>query len=583
MIAVFQKLGWFFREEWKRYSIAVVFLVINGVLEVLPPKLMGTSIDQIFAGSMTTTRLFLMIGLLLAIALSNYGVTYIWMKNLFGGSFLVSRKLRSNLMGQFLKMTPTFYEKNRTGDLMARATNDIQAVSLTAGFGILTLVDATVYLAVILLTMTVLISWKLTLICILPMPLAAYVLSKYGEMLHKRFMEAQDIFGKMNDQVLENISGVRVVRAYVQEEASRKSFREISEETYKKNLSVARIDSLFEPTMKLLNGISFLLGIGFGAYYVYHQEITIGDMISFNIYLAMLSWPMYAIGELVNIMQRGNASLDRVNETLAYEPDVQNEHNLVVVPMPSTISFQNVTFRYPSSEVDNLRDVTFELNRGQTLGIVGRTGSGKTTLMRQLLREYPLGKGEILISGTPMQKIAVEQAVGWLGYVPQGQILFSKTILQNIRFGKPTSSMADVEHALVMSAFQKDITYLPEGLDTMVGEKGVSLSGGQKQRVSIARALIADPEILLLDDALSAVDAKTETEIITHIRAERTGKTTWITTHRLSAVQHADLILVMDEGTIVERGTHDQLMKQNGWYKQQYERQQIEATLTDGE
>ncbi|MCR8997959.1 ABC transporter ATP-binding protein, partial [Brevibacillus laterosporus] len=277
------------------------------------------------------------------------------------------------------------------------------------------------------------------------------------------------------------------------------------------------------------------------------------------------------------------ASLDRVNETLAYEPDVHNEHNLVDVPMPSTISFQNVTFRYPSSEVDNLRDVTFELNRGQTLGIVGRTGSGKTTLMRQLLREYPLGKGEILISGTPMQKIAVEQAVGWLGYVPQGQILFSKTILQNIRFGKPTSSMADVEHALVMSALQKDITYLPEGLDTMVGEKGVSLSGGQKQRVSIARALIADPEILLLDDALSAVDAKTETEIITHIRAERTGKTTWITTHRLSAVQHADLILVMDEGTIVERGTHDQLMKQNGWYKQQYERQQIEATLTDGE
>jgi ATP-binding cassette subfamily B protein len=314
---------------------------------------------------------------------------------------------------------------------------------------------------------------------------------------------------------------------------------------------------------------------------VFHNEITLGELVSFNVFLGMLIWPMFAVGELINVMQRGNASLDRVNETLAYKPDVQNAPETEPVDIPENIVFDRVTFRYPSSIIDNLVDISFELKRGQTLGIVGRTGSGKTTLLKQLLREYPLGGGTIAIAGVPMERIAVEQIRSWIGYVPQQPVLFSKTIRENILFGRKDGTEEELQRALELASFSKDIRFLPDGLETLVGEKGVALSGGQKQRVSIARALIADPEILLLDDALSAVDAKTEAEIIAGIRSERAGKTTLITTHRLSAVQHADWILVLDEGRIAEQGTHEQLLQLGGWYKEQYDRQKLETQLEE--
>ncbi len=297
---------------------------------------------------------------------------------------------------------------------------------------------------------------------------------------------------------------------------------------------------------------------------------------SFNTFLGMLIWPMFAIGELMNIMQRGNASLDRVNETLGYKPDVKEDPNATTLLLPNSISFKEVTFRYPSSSIDNLVNITFHLKRGQTLGIVGRTGSGKTTLLKQLLREYPLGQGAIAISETPIEQLTIDTLHGWIGYVPQEPILFSKTVKENIMFGRSQGTEEELLQALELAAFRKDVEFLPEGLQTLVGEKGVALSGGQKQRVSIARALYVDPEILMLDDALSAVDAKTEAEIIRGIRSERAGKTTLITTHRLSAVQHADWILVLDEGYIVEEGTHEQLVALGGWYKEQYDRQQLE-------
>jgi ATP-binding cassette subfamily B protein len=580
LLSVLRKLGWFFRMEKKRYAISIVLLILSGILEIVPPMIVGRSIDAIQLGSMTWADVLATVAQLIVLTAASYLINYTWNYKLFGGAFVLERIMRSRLMRHFLRMTPGFYERNRTGDLMALATNDLQAVSQTAGFGFLTFMDSTLWMGTLLVTMAVFVSWKLTAAAILPLPVMAVLVSLYGSWIHKRFTAAQDAFGAMNDGVLETISGIRVLRAYVQERAAERRFAQVTQDVLDKNIAVVRIDALFEPTIKLLVGASYLIGLGYGAYLVYRNELTIGALVAFNVYLGYLIWPMFAIGELINIMQRGNASLDRVNETLSHEPDVAEPENPVDVDRPGAIEFRHVTFRYPSSAVDNLRDISFVLEPGRTLGIAGRTGSGKTTLIRQLLREYPTGAGTIVISGVPIERIDPDRLKSWYGYVPQEQFLFSRTVRENILFGIGRDRVPDEElwAAIEASALRKDLEFLPDGLDTMVGEKGVALSGGQKQRVSIARALIANPPILMLDDAMSAVDARTEAEIIANIRAARAGKTTLIATHRLSAIRHADWIVVLDEGRIAEQGTHETLMQLGGWYREQFERQQMEAT-----
>ncbi|MFJ7728007.1 ABC transporter ATP-binding protein [Neobacillus sp. NPDC097160] len=582
MFSVLKKLSWFFKENWQRYVIAVTLLTIVGILDVMPPKLIGKAIDDIHVGAISEVKIARYLGILLIITVSSYGITYIWQYKLFGGAFLVERKMRSRFVKHLLKMTPAFYEKNRTGDLMARATNDLKAISITAGFGILTLVDSSVWMLTLLITMGLFISWKLTLAAIIPLPIMAILMKIYGKRIHTRFMEAQDAFGELNDRVLESVAGVRVIRAYVQEKADSNRFHQLTEDVYHKNIKVAKIDALFDPTIKILVGVSYLIGLGYGAYLVFHQAISLGNLVSFNVYLGMLIWPMFAIGELINVMQRGNASLDRVNETLSYEAEVSNPVNPVPVTDAERIDYQKVTFRYPSSKTKNLENVDVELLQGQTLGIVGKTGSGKTTFIKQLLRQYPLGDGEVSIAGVSLEEQTVNQVRSWIGYVPQDHVLFSRSVKENILFGRNDASDEDLETAIDLAAFRKDLEMLPEGLSTLVGEKGVALSGGQKQRISIARALIKNPEILILDDSLSAVDAKTEKRIIDNIRDVRQDKTTIITTHRMSAVQHSDHIIVLDEGRIVEEGTHEQLLELGGWYSEQFLRQQIERKAEEG-
>ncbi|MGJ9383609.1 ABC transporter ATP-binding protein [Salipaludibacillus sp. CF4.18] len=581
MFSVLKKLTWFFKQHKKRYILAISLLIFASLLEVIPPRLIGMVIDDVHQGQMTEWMLrnyiILFIGLMLVI----YLITYTWMRQLFGGAIIIERTLRTNYMNHLMKMTPTFYEKNKTGDLMAKATNDLKAISLTTGFGVLTLIDATVFLVIILFTMGFLVSWKLTIAAFLPLPIMGWLMKRYGKVIHERFIKAQDAFGDLNDQVLESISGVRVVRAFVKEKDDRQQFGQITNQVLEKNIQVAKIDALFEPTIKILVAFSYVIGLGYGALLVFRSEITLGQLISFNIYLGMLIWPMFAFGELMNVMQRGNASMDRLKETFTYEPDVQNGEAAQSSVMPTSIELKDLSFSYPLAKTDVLKNIHIYIPRGYNVGIVGKTGSGKTTFFKQLLREYPIDSNKLFISQLSIEQISLDTLKNWIGYVPQDQFLFSKTIRENILFGFPDADEIDLARVMEHASITADIETFSDGIETLVGEKGVSLSGGQKQRIAIARALIKDPQILLLDDALSAVDAKTEATIVQNIRKERAGKTTFITAHRMSAVRHADLILVMEDGQVKEAGTHDELMLQKGWYENQFTKQQMENSSTE--
>ncbi|GGF16601.1 multidrug ABC transporter permease/ATP-binding protein [Halobacillus andaensis] len=575
MFNVLFKLGWFFKEYWKRYTFAIAALIVVSAIDLIPPKLVGMAIDEIQFNTLTMERLIEILMIYGGIIFVSYSLSYMWDYTLFSGAATLERTMRSRLMNHFLRMTPRFFQSNKVGDLMARSTNDLKAVMMTSGFGILTLVDSTVFMILIILMMGFTISFKLTLAALLPLPIMAVVMNRYGKVIHARFMEAQDSFGDLNNNVLESVRGVRVIRAFVQEKNDEEAFQRMTNEVYNKNVAVAKMDALFEPTITVLVGVAYTIGLGYGSSLVFQNVITLGEMVSFNVYLGMLIWPMFAVGELINVLQRGNASLDRVNDTLEQRPDVSSPAQPAHVEQPKRIEYNDISFTYPNTKKPALKGINLRINQGETIGVVGKTGAGKTTFIRQFLREYSGMKGSIKVNGVNLNDIDLDRSRSWMGYVPQDQVLFSKTIRENIQYGKYDASDKEIYRVLGLACFLEDIKVLPQGLDTLVGESGVTLSGGQKQRVSIARAFIMNPEILLLDDAMSAVDGKTEAAIIQHLREQRRNKTTIIAAHRLSAVTHADHIIVLDEGTVVEEGRHEELMQKGGWYQQQYEHQQL--------
>ncbi|WP_027963815.1 ABC transporter ATP-binding protein [Halalkalibacillus halophilus] len=578
MISVFRKLGWYFKEQWLRYTLAITALIIVNILGVIPPILIGEAIDLIQFNQLTQERFMELLFIFISLVVAIYVISFYWDYTLFGRALLLERKMRSKLMSHFMRMTPTFFGRYRTGDLMARSTNDLRAIQITAGFGILTLVDATVFMFLIVLMMVILIDWQLTLAALIPLPIMALLMQKYGKAIHERFMKAQTAFSDLNNDTLESIQGVRVIRAFVQEREDVSRFEAKAEDVFEKNMHVAKMDALFEPTIKTLVGISYTVGLGFGSYLVMQGGITIGQLVSFNVYLGMLIWPMFAVGELINVMQRGNASLDRTDELLSHEADVKDPDKPIKIDQPNVIRFQNLSFAYPNASDQALKNINLEVKRGETVGLVGKTGAGKTTLIRQLLRQYPASQqGFLEVNNQPLENISLETTREWIGYVPQDHVLFSKSVWDNIAFGSDGIDEQEMKHILKLASLQEDIEQLPDGLETLVGESGVTLSGGQKQRVSLARALIRQPEWLILDDSLSAVDGQTEAKIIKHLIEERSNKTTWIAAHRLSAVKHADQILVLENGEVVEHGSHQELMDRQGWYYRQFIKQQMEG------
>lgn len=579
---VFINLAWFFKQEKRAYIIGIIMLFGVALLELVAPKVLGIVVDEINNGTLTSEKLLKWVILLVVVGITMYILRYLWRIMIFGSSLRLARQLRKNLYEHFTKMSPSFYQSRRTGDLMAHATNDIQAIQQTAGSGVLTLVDSLAVGGCVLVAMGFTISWKLTLLSLIPMPIVAISTNYYGTLLHKRFHKAQQSFSEINDKVQESMSGMKVIRSLGQEKEDLQAFRKKSEDVVHKNMLVARIDSLFDPTISLIVGFSFLIAICYGSLLVVRGELTVGELVTFTTYLGTLVWPMLAFGWLFNIMERGRASYDRVEKILSQTSDVVNKENAINTIASGDVSFAVDSFSYKKNELLNLNDIYFNLRKGETLGIVGRTGAGKTTLLKCLIREYDHFNGELKVGERDIRDLTLHGVRSAISYVPQDHFLFSASIGENIAFGKADATYKEISRAAEIACIHNDIIQFSEGYETVVGERGVSLSGGQKQRISIARALLTNAEILILDDCLSAVDAKTEETILTALKRERAEKTTIITAHRLSAIQHANLILVIDEGKVMQRGIHEQLMNENGWYKEMYESQQLEALVEKG-
>lgn len=574
---IFKKLGWFFKDKWKSYTLAIIALMIVAVLQLVPPRIIGILIDEISLNILTKESLIRWLSILLITAITQYVLRYVWRVRIWGNAADLERVMRNKLYKHFTSMDNEFFQKHRTGDLMAHATNDLMAIRMVAGGGILTMADSLSVTLVTLTSMFILIDWRLTLLAILPLPLLALTSRILGRMLHSRFRDAQDAFSQMNNKVQESLQGISVIKTFGQEKEDIAEFKVQTQNILSKNREVYKVDSVFDPALTFIIGISYVIAIIVGGNLILAQEITVGEFVTFISYIGMLVWPMFAIGRLFNIVERGSASYERVELLLNEKTSIIEKDIPITEPISGTLSFNLKEFSYPDEEEIVLKNVEFQLGKGKTLGIVGKTGSGKSTILKLLLREHDQYKGQIKFGEYDIKDYSLDALLDNIGYVPQNNFLFSTTIRDNIRFSDPEISQDHVEKAAKLADIHEDIINMPDGYDTETGERGVSLSGGQQQRVSIARAIIKNPELMILDDSLSAVDAKTEEKILKSLKELRDDQTTIIIAHRISSLMHADEIIVMDDGEVIERGTHFDLLKQNGWYNEMFNKQQLES------
>ncbi|AFK00505.1 SmdA family multidrug ABC transporter permease/ATP-binding protein [Cronobacter sakazakii] len=577
---LFAQLSWYFSREWRRYLGAVALLIVIAILQLVPPKVVGYVVDGVTQHHYTTRQVLLWVGLLVVIAIVVYLLRYVWRVLLFGASYQLAVELRRDFYRQLSRQHPEFYLRHRTGDLMARATNDVDRVVFAAGEGVLTLVDSLVMGCAVLVIMCTQISWQLTLLALLPMPVMAIVIKRYGDQLHHRFKAAQAAFSSLNDRTQESLTSIRMIKAFGLEDRQSALFSEDARDTGVKNLRVARVDARFDPTIYIAIGMANLLAIGGGSWMVMNGTLTLGQLTSFTMYLGLMIWPMLALAWMFNIVERGSAAYSRIRALLAEAPVVKDGQ----ASLPAGRGVLNVAireFRYPHAARDTLRNVQFTLKPGQMLGLCGPTGAGKTSVLSLIQRHFDLDAGEITFHDVSLARVHLDDWRGRLAVVNQTPFLFSDTVASNIALGKPDATQEEIEQAAKLACVHDDILRLPQGYDTQVGERGVMLSGGQKQRISIARALLLEAEILVLDDALSAVDGRTEHQILHNLRQWGENRTVIICAHRLSALTEASEILVLQHGQVAQRGRHEALAAQPGWYRDMYRYQQLEAALDD--
>lgn len=570
----------FVRRHWASYLLAAMMLAMVGVLMVFIPRHVGHIVDQMVAHRLDHSMLMYELGKLLLMGVAIYALRVGWRLKLFSASYWLGVELRGRLYEQFTQQNPAFFHQHSTGDLMARATNDIDSVEMAAGEAMLAGFDGCLSLVLVLGMMTLGVDWRLALAALVPFPFMAWGFSLISRRIHDSWGQALRCFGQLNDHVQETLSGVRTIRSLGLEQRNDAEMARLAAAASEASFQAQRWEAAFEPVVGVTLGCATVISLAVGGYLVWTKALSIGALTSFSMYMVQLIWPMFAAGWVLSLLQRGQAAWKRLQPVLDHPVDII-DNGADTLPLAADITFTQLHHTYQAEAGPVLQDISFSLPAGRTMGVVGPTGSGKSTLIRLLLRHYTLQQGDIQWGGRSIAEYPLADLRNAVSWVPQEPFLFSATVADNIALARPDASRQEIERVARLAAIHDDILRLPQGYDTPVGERGVTLSGGQRQRLSIARALLADTPVLLLDDALSAVDTHTESQILAHLREARQGRSVIIISHRLSAVADADHVLVLQHGRITEQGSHEELLDTRGWYARQWRYQQLEASLDE--